>query len=581
VLKDPADHSAENPATEYIKGLLIDRDSSSSDAMKLVRYWTARCQKNHPGCISTGDFTLPTYLIDLEGSLRVIQTSSNQDDRKYITLSYVWGVAAQPVMMTKATKASLMDSIAEASLPQTHRDAIQVTRWLGVRYLWIDALCIIQDDNKEDKMKEIARMDRIFGNSFLTIQATRAESTYEGFLGPVKTPDVAPEIPYPLVRAPDRVFLRTKHMATTYGPGDARAWCYEERVLPRRVLIYGDKTLEFRCVECRYDDYGRVSDFTTQGPSSFWQPKPWYENSPVPKAARHPDPILDMLNLWYWMLDLNYTPRLLTKSGDRLLAVGGIVRQLLECIPGPYIAGLWQVDLPWGLLWQCRRGIRNQILGSDVLKATGYLDKPTKMSMTRPKDKQQQRAPSWSWAALDGGTNHPSILQRYAPGSRQFTSSIKRRVFAKFERLPRTLGDESEMRGLGELEEDASLHVSAPLFTMAIVYRDDERWKGFDQQIGRGNWRSFPYMIPYSAEGNTNIETKWKDVPIGAVQLDLSTEEERLDSIWCLLMVEGIGLALDCVDEEKNIFIRKGVFITTSLWPTEFNEVDPTSVCII
>ncbi|OKL64548.1 hypothetical protein UA08_00489 [Talaromyces atroroseus] len=580
----------ENPAAEYISGRIIERDSSSNDAINLVKSWAARCQNTHPECISTGDFALPTYLVDLEGgsrgrrNLRVIQTSADQPDRKYITLSYVWGVAAQPVMLTQATKTSLMESIPETSLPQTHRDAIQVARWLGIRYLWIDALCIIQDGNKEDKMKEIARMDRIFGNSYLTIQATRAGSVHDGFLGPIKSPSTAPEIPYPLIRAPDRVFLHTRPMGTTYGPGDARAWCYEERILPRRVLVYGDKTLEFRCINSRYDDFGRVSNFTTQGPASFWRPKPWYENTSVPRAARSKDPVLDKLKLWYWMLDMNYTPRLLTKSGDRLLAIGGIVRQLLECIPGPYIAGLWQVDLPWGLLWQCRRGMTNQVLGPEVLRATGYLDRPTGMSMTRPEDykQQQQRAPSWSWAALDGGTHHPSIAQRYALDSKRYTSSIKRRVFAKFERIPHTLGGESDLRGLGELEEDATLRISAPLYTMDIVYKDDERWKGFDQRIGRGNWRSRPYMILHSVVGgNADIETRWENVPIGAVQLDLSEDDERPERVWCLLMVEGIGLILDCVDAAKKVFVRKGVFFTTSLWPTELNDIDPVSVCII
>lgn len=489
-------------------------------------------------------------------------------------------------MLTKATKADLMNDIPEANLPQTHRDAIRVARWLNVRYIWIDALCIIQDDDKENKMKEIGRMHLTFGNSFLTVQACRAASVHDGFLSPRPEIEDVPELPYPYGKNDkSQVFIRTKTIFHSDGPTGARAWCYEESILPLRILSYTKERIRFRCMQHSCDDYGRYSKGTVKSPHAFLDPSPWYKGTNAPKSAWHSDPTLDLLKVWYSILDLHYTPRLLTKPGDRLVAIGGLVRRFRERMPGAYIAGLWQVDLPWGLLWECRRGKSSGFLGEEIISASGQTN-PFKLAMTRP-DYHQKRAPSWSWAALNGAISHPSMGFRYY--NKGELIGTKRKIIARIDEVPRPLADSSPGRsGLGEFEGNGALYITAPLFQMDVVYKNDEpeRWNNMYEQALAVHQRNDVAIgkRPLAILRSTRVdgETTWDNLPAGNLQLDLDETEYKPSKVWCLLLVDGLGLVLDAVDEEKNVFVRTGGFhTTTNIWLDSLNNVTPTTVCIL
>ncbi|KUL86620.1 hypothetical protein ZTR_03049 [Talaromyces verruculosus] len=585
----------DNPAAEYIWGRLVDNDPSSDEAVSLIKSWLSSCENNHPKCGVSGDISLPTYLIDLgENSLgqehppkiRLVQTSPTQQDRRYIALSYVWGVATQPIMLTKATKPDLMNDIPEANLPQTHRDAIRVARWLNVRYIWIDALCIIQDDDKENKMKEIGRMHLTFGNSFLTVQACRAASVHDGFLSPRPEIEEVQELPYPYGKDDkSQVFIRTKTIFHSDGPTGARAWCYEESILPLRILSYTEERIRFRCMQHSCDDYGRYSQGTVKSQHAFLDPSPWYKGTNAPKSVWRSDPTLDLLKVWYSILDLHYTPRLLTKPGDRLVAIGGLVRRFRERMPGAYIAGLWQVDLPWGLLWECRRGKASGFLGKEILSASGQTN-PYKLSMTRP-DYHQKRAPSWSWAALNGAISHPSMGFRYY--NKGELTGTKRKIIARIDEVPRPLADGSPGRsGLGEFEGNGALYITAPLFLLDVVYKSDEpeRWNSMYEQalavFKRNDVAIGKRPLAILRSPRVDGETTWENLPAGHLQLDLDEAEYKPSKVWCVLLVDGLGLVLDAVDEEKNVFVRTGGFhTTTGIWLDSLNDVTPTTVCIL
>jgi hypothetical protein len=95
-------------------------------------------------------------------------------------LSYCWG-GQQPVTMTSSTAQDITDGILVSVLPKTLQDAIVVTHKLGLRYLWVDALCIIQD-SPQDLNREIAKMAETFQGAFITISAASASSVHQGFL---------------------------------------------------------------------------------------------------------------------------------------------------------------------------------------------------------------------------------------------------------------------------------------------------------------------------------------------------------------------------------------------------------------
>lgn len=177
----------------------FSREMSSRSSLKpkskrffeMISTWIKDCQDNHSACKSTTSCgTLPTRVIDVgspDGRTepRLYETSGEPGD--YIALSHCWG-GAQPLRTTKETICSLKTCIPWAELPNTFQDAIKVTRGLGIRYLWIDSLCIIQDD-AQDWEREAANMAVIFEAAYLTIAATAATNgSVCSFSGPYRLP---------------------------------------------------------------------------------------------------------------------------------------------------------------------------------------------------------------------------------------------------------------------------------------------------------------------------------------------------------------------------------------------------------
>lgn len=132
------------------------------------------CTKRHPICSSNIPTVQPTRIIDvgLDAILQNIFLTTLQDDRaQYVTLSHCWGDTSTILTTTKDTIEQRRRNIPFSELPRTFQDAVQITRALGLRYLWIDSLCIIQDD-KDDWQFESAKMAEIYLGSCLTIAAT-------------------------------------------------------------------------------------------------------------------------------------------------------------------------------------------------------------------------------------------------------------------------------------------------------------------------------------------------------------------------------------------------------------------------
>lgn len=143
--------------------------------------WSLTCLKEHPSCrasIEEGGY-LPSRLIFLDHDAdanifpRLVETSSQKLDpldTQYVALSHCWGTD-QGKAVPKTTKAKLanhVESIDLASLPKTFTDAMVATLRLGVQYIWIDSLCIIQDD-KDDFSRECSQMHLIYSKSMCTI----------------------------------------------------------------------------------------------------------------------------------------------------------------------------------------------------------------------------------------------------------------------------------------------------------------------------------------------------------------------------------------------------------------------------
>jgi hypothetical protein len=150
------------------------------------------------------------------------------------------------VTTTKATLLDRHQGIPLNRLPLIIQDAIQVTRDLEFWYLWIDALCIIQDDS-EDKNIEISRMGSIYKNATLTIAAANTIGVQDSFLAPRPAPRSC-TFPYLL---PDGRFgtlwVKPRYTDHLLNPLDSRAWALQESLLSPRVLWYGPANLKWKC----------------------------------------------------------------------------------------------------------------------------------------------------------------------------------------------------------------------------------------------------------------------------------------------------------------------------------------------
>ncbi len=137
--------------------------------------WLTECSEDHPSCLNSPPDKLPTRHLDVglpsdPQRVRLVETVQPAGPTEYTTLSHCWG--KQPLIkLTKENYSAFQEEIPATQLPLTFSEAINFTRRLGKQYIWIDALCIIQD-SPDDWIRESATMAQVYSGSFLNICAT-------------------------------------------------------------------------------------------------------------------------------------------------------------------------------------------------------------------------------------------------------------------------------------------------------------------------------------------------------------------------------------------------------------------------
>jgi hypothetical protein len=504
-------------------------DPSSPDALHMIETWLNKCMSEHKNCRARADFPLPTYLVDVgDGeSHRAHLTRTDSDmDYLFVALSYVWGIPQQPIELRKHTIDDLLVEIPEKDIPQTILDAMEITRRLKIRYLWVDSLCIVQND-KVMKSGEIAKMGSIFAGSVLTIQAASAETVNKGFLH-LRAPENVPEQRLRYSQDSDEcVTIRPKHRTVgTHAPTNARAWCYEESVLPTRLLIFGRDELSFKCRTADQFESGKhLEGRDRSGPGLFGTLENSDEHSRSPYNS---DRRLLVLKTWYNSLDLMYSPRLLTKSHDRLPAIEGVARRVQPWVGGRYLAGLWESDLIFGLLWRT----------SD--RMLSHMDfTVTDLMRTRRKAGYQSvpiNQPSWSWASVDGPVLHASRNKFVEVVAQVSVSDVRQ---------------DNDPFGAS----NGRLYMSAPIRAATLEPR-------FREDGSRQNRGAITQDIICSDTGLMKSEK------IGEAYLDSWNTVPQ--NVWCVAVVRWHGLLLELIDERKRRYRRIGLFIMSkSHWEME------------
>lgn len=197
----------------------------------------------------------PTGLIDIGESItadvRLIVTSESSPNGPYVTLSHCWG-SARSLQLTSSSLADLKLLILVGDLPRTFKESFEVTRRLGLRYIWIDSLCIIQD-SKDDWLHEAALMHKVYSHSYCTIAAAASGDGYQGLFR-----HRAPHFLYPSEIEIPWLSRTGKYQLIDYDfwssqvqdqPLHRRGWVVQERLLAPRVLHFSSQQLLWECCE--------------------------------------------------------------------------------------------------------------------------------------------------------------------------------------------------------------------------------------------------------------------------------------------------------------------------------------------
>lgn len=321
------------------------------------------CRGWHKSCPPIGTPILPTRVIDVEDENLPEQVklhiSAEGETASYTALSYCWG-GDQRIKTTKDSLTSRIAGLELRSLPQTIQDAAIITRGLKIRYLWIDVLCIIQDDEK-DKKTEIENMGRTYKSASLTISAATAKTAEEGFLR-------VPEARIPIYSPSGDIAVAL--LTLPKEPIADRAWTFQEQVLSPCILHFGNyRGVLFNCSTgtYRYDghkfNHTGTIDFLGALPHTVFTQR---------KSRR------SLGKNWAEIITY-YSKRRITNSEDRLPALAGIAKEFHKICGSNYWAGMWEKFSIRHLGWRAR-----------VTPSRALL---------RIKLEQIQR-PTWSWVSL-------------------------------------------------------------------------------------------------------------------------------------------------------------------------------------
>ncbi|KAI0431138.1 heterokaryon incompatibility protein-domain-containing protein [Xylaria sp. FL1042] len=493
-------------------------DTRSNASFDVARSWLTDCCANQ-GSHVISDTTkgqkqsashlyhqFPTRLIDLgsvHGSPEQLALKDTQTIKSksytYCTLSYCWGKQIDPSWIT--TKSNLQHrqvGFDRSELPPTLYDATFIAQQLGLRYIWIDAICIVQDDN-DDWVREGSKMAGIYRGSQLTIAVALGHSSTEGAFNEQSTSHL--EVYVDLVRLDSQ--LSDGRHSTLYfdkyindnndpyrrhvlhGPLSTRAWCLQETLLSSRILYYTQSQLLWRC--------NHLSEREDRLPLL---PLGVTNEIKMPQGGAPALTTQQRVDLWYRVLVPQYATRQLARGSDKLVAISALAEAVSLNSGAKYIAGLWRDSLMVGLLWG-RKG-------------------PGKKTLS-------YRCPSWSWASQDSAI---SYFLRLGYERVSFDASII------------------------AVEVDADQHNQFGAVSGGFL-------KLFGRLICRGIVMRTPTEQQYNPE-QSHVLIFWDNLrPISTSHVWIDDDDLKLKEVICIYLGHFCALILEDASEGKGVVYRR------------------------
>ena len=487
--------------------------TDSATSKDTIADWLNECLYGHEACGNRGLSVLPDRLIDLapmnkgndprlKGLVPFSARILGEDEQAYICLSHCWG-GNTPLKLTRQNLRQFKDAIPWNELPRTFKDAITITRDFGIHHLWIDSLCIIQDD-EDDWITQAGKMASIYENSTVTIAATAsgdgsggcfrttAEDDREIFMVPSQHSLDQEGLMYcrKAFRHHNQADPPLNELDRQTVPLLTRAWAYQEHLLAPRVLQYTANECIWECNTSTRCQCGR-SNFSPPnvnvkmlhlqslgllhrdvGQGVVSKSNHSHDTlEDVPSRSHHLS-LPSLFHHWTSTVIEGYTVRSITFPTDRLVALSGLAKQICEIMstvssePPRYLAGLWSSDLLDGLAWM--------VAGSETDLDAGR--KPTTVS------------PTWSWASVS-----PSSTGKRNP-VHWWSRLDKSKPFADILSASCTAANGDSFGPVS----DGYITLRAPAVEARIIYDTDEDYG----------------IVTYCAEFRGQQERLWADYPL-------------------------------------------------------------------
>jgi hypothetical protein len=373
----------------------------------LVQRWIRICEEQHQSCkrpqVKDYPNWRPTRLLyvgENDTQLRLVRGDALSDDLKYVTLSHCWGKLDKRLVLTKATVDDWSERLPLLGEWKTFSNAVDMTRQLGLSYIWIDSLCIIQD-SVSDWQRECPQMCNVYKRSYCNIAATSASDDTEGCFF---ARDMEIDLPLRINFGPAMDAVEpTSHtisadvanecLADAYDIQNeqmwfedvdvsilnSRGWVLQERMMASRVLNFTNTQIYWECNELQASEsypYGYLLQEYAKFSVKWLSP---FHLDTVATKDRHKH----AFEIWgravqAYTIGSEYSVfgfvQNLTQPSDKLVAFSAIARELHPFLDCRYVAGHWERDLVRQLAWTGK----------------GWSERPN-----------AYRAPSWSWASVD------------------------------------------------------------------------------------------------------------------------------------------------------------------------------------
>lgn len=496
----------------------------SAQALDWIQSRFTECKRKHSACGDAERIRLPRRLLTLtcksdEIFVNLVEYSQARAERPrrgvYAALSHCWG-DHRSCITTKHNLKDRLKGIPWNTIPRTFQEAIKLALQLKIDRIWIDSLCIVQDD-VEDWNVESAKMAAIYRFAALTLAATGSSSDTHGCFLESSGRSQGVELSLPKGTFSHRIAVREaithwescdKQTMKDRFPLMTRGWAFQERLLSPRILHFCRSELVWECRELSVCECGGLADQTSPGGIYYcnvqaaeqeWQD----ENAPAEQTpSLRMGSVKNKVEGWRdklnevglaglaslntslhrrldrrWQAKLNerqkcpgyvsdfhriieqYSKLQLTHISDRLPALSGLCKRV-QHIRGPYVAGLWADSITFDLMWRVDR---------------------LNLSLTRDREPQSYRGPSWSWVAVDEPvTFWPDIVDFLERERNMHTAEDDTEAPPSYEsqyvclgRSRRRIDFKSTVAGknrYGSVEPGASMEVTASAKAVKLLY---------------------------------------------------------------------------------------------------------------